>query len=110
MNKENDTIASPEVKEKPTVKIEKMPMWKVILHNTDVHTFRFVITLLRKVFNKSFEEAGQLTKAIHVNGFAVVETTHKERAELLKELVSKFGPDPDMANCNIPLPCTIEPE
>lgn len=110
MKKEESTIVAPEVKEKPTIRLEKMPMWKVILHNTDVHTFKFVISLLVEIFNKSFDDAIRLTKTIHVTGFAVVEITHKERAELLKEKVFDYGPDPDMKNCTISLPCTIEPE
>jgi ATP-dependent Clp protease adaptor protein ClpS len=95
--------------EKVEQKVSHLKMWHVILMNTDHHTFEFVVKLLMTIFNKDFDEACALTQAIHKQGQAICETTHKERAELLQEKVKGYGADPNMKGKPYPLPCFIEP-
>jgi ATP-dependent Clp protease adaptor protein ClpS len=94
---------------KTSEKVKHMPLWHVILHNTDFHTVEFVVKLIMTVFKHDFEKAKLLTIKIHEEGACIVETTHKERAEMLQELVKGFGADPMMKGKKFPLPCTIEP-
>ena len=46
---------------------------------------------------------------IHVTGRAIVYTTHKELAELKRDQVIAYGPDPRMAISKGPLRCYVEP-
>jgi ATP-dependent Clp protease adaptor protein ClpS len=102
------TTSLPEVEKKD--KVQHMPQWHVLLHNTDFHTVEWVVKLIMVVFNKNFDEAFELTKKIHFEGQCIVVTTHKERAEMLKDLVKGYGCDPDATKGpKVPLPCSIEP-
>ncbi len=57
-------------------------LYKVLLHNDDKTTVDFVIGVLIKVFNKSFDEAIQLTQAIHEQGQGIAGSPYtKEIAE-----------------------------
>lgn len=51
-----------------TIKVNIPKMYKVILHNDDTTTFDFVIMVLTKIFHKTFSEAVDLTKEIHIHG------------------------------------------
>ena len=53
--------------------------------------------------------AETLTWRIHNTGRAIVLTTHKELAELKREQVLAYGPDPRMSISKGPIGCYIEP-
>jgi len=60
----------------------KIPnLWRVIFHNDDVTTMEFVIFLLVKVFQKSPQEAYELTMEVHLEGAAIVGVYPHEIAE-----------------------------
>lgn len=48
--------------------------YAVIFLNDDITTVDFVVFLIQVVFNKSFEEALNLTLKVHNEGSAVIET------------------------------------
>ena len=81
----------------------------MIILNDEEHTFDYVIELLTKLFAHPLQDAIQLTWRIHLTGRAVVYTTHKEKAELKREQVIAYGPDPRMSISKGPLGCYIEP-
>jgi ATP-dependent Clp protease adaptor protein ClpS len=103
------TIApvKPEIVTKSVIK--HMPVWKVILLNTDHHTFEWVVTLIMTIFNKNFDEAYELTMSIHKEGQCVAAVCHKEKAEMYIELVRGYGLDPNSTGPHESLPCVIEP-
>jgi ATP-dependent Clp protease adaptor protein ClpS len=80
-------------------------MYKVILHNDDYSTFDFVIEVLVEVFNKSNDEAVELTFKVDEEGFAVVGIYPKDIAETKVSLV-KFMAD----EAKYPLLATMEKE
>jgi ATP-dependent Clp protease adapter protein ClpS len=88
--------------------VTHLPRWHVVLLNTEHHTFHWVITLIMTVFNKDFDEAYALTMEIHERGRCIAATTHKEKAEMLKDLVRGFGIDPESSGPKEPLPCELE--
>lgn len=111
MSKNGDCTGPCTENESATSTIDKtkfMPRWHVILHNTDTHTIEFVVQLIMVVFKKNIDDAFDLTMKIHKEGLCIAETTHKERAELLRELVEGYGVDPNMKGAKVTLPCTIE--
>lgn len=88
---------------------KRLPPYNVIVLNDEEHTFDYVIELLTKLFGHPVKTAVDLTWRIHLAGRAVVYTTHKEKAELKREQVLSYGPDPRMSVSKGPLGCYIEP-
>jgi ATP-dependent Clp protease adaptor protein ClpS len=88
---------------------KRQPPYHVIVLNDEEHTFEYVIELLAKLFGHPRTRGEALAWTIHTQGRAVVLTTHKELAELKREQVLAYGPDPRMAKSKGPLGCYIEP-
>jgi len=76
-------MANAEVQDKveEQIKVEEPRKYKVILHNDEKTTFDFVIHVLQTVFFKTFDEAIELTKHVHLSGSAIVGVYTKEIAE-----------------------------
>lgn len=79
--------------------------YMVVLHNDDRTSFEFVIFVLQKVFNKSFEESLDLTQQVHNQGRGIAGIFPKEIAEAKADEVVKYA----QAN-GFPLKCTSEEE
>ncbi len=102
------TQTRPKTKAVESTETRKLPPYNVILVNDEVHTFEYVIDLLCKVFAHSLSTSETLTWRIHNTGRAIVYTTHKEKAELKRDQVLGWGPDPRMSASKGPLNCYIE--
>jgi len=87
----------------------RQPPYNVVILNDEEHTFEYVIDLLVKLFRHSLPTAEVLTWRIHSSGRAIVYTTHREKAELKRDQVLEWGPDPRMSISKGPLGCYIEP-
>ena len=103
------TMTQPKSKAQASTSSRKLPPYNVIVLNDEEHTFEYVIELLTKLFAHSLSAAENLTWKIHNAGRAIVYTTHKEKAELKRDQVLGFGPDPRMSVSKGPLGCYIEP-
>jgi ATP-dependent Clp protease adaptor protein ClpS len=105
------TCTAPRTKSKTaeTTQTQRQPPYHVVILNDEEHTFDYVIDLLTKIFRHSLVTAQELTWRIHTTGRAVVYTTHKEKAELKRDQVLSWGPDPRMSISKGPLGCYIEP-
>jgi ATP-dependent Clp protease adaptor protein ClpS len=87
----------------------RMPPYHVVILNDEEHTFDYVIELLAKLFGHGRSVAEGLAWKIHFEGRGIVYTTHKERAELKREQVIAYGPDPRLPASSCSLSCYIEP-
>ena len=87
----------------------RLPPYNVVILNDEEHTFPYVIELLIKIFRHPLPKAEELTLRIHTTGRAIVYTTHKELAELKRDQVIAYGPDPMMKESKGPLRCYVEP-
>jgi ATP-dependent Clp protease adaptor protein ClpS len=87
----------------------RLPPYNVVILNDEEHTFPYVIDLLIKLFRHPLPKAEELTLRIHTTGRAIVYTTHKELAELKRDQVIAYGPDPRMKISKGPLRCYVEP-
>ena len=105
------SVADPETENETDTrrKTKRLPPYNVIILNDEDHTFPYVIELLIKLFGHSLPVAESLTLQIHLRGRAVVYTTHKELAELKRDQVIAYGPDPRMQASKGPLRCYVEP-
>jgi ATP-dependent Clp protease adapter protein ClpS len=97
------TIAKPKPKPKEKSKedVENEPMWRVLLHNDDVHTWDYVIFAIVSVVRTiTRKKAHKITTQVHTMGTATVTVTWKQMAKQyclkLQEfgLTSSISPDP----------------
>ncbi len=103
------TVSRPKTRTATTTATRRQPPYHVIVLNDEEHTFEYVIEMLAKLFNHARTQGEALAWTIHTQGRAVVFTTHKELAELKRDQVLAYGPDPRMAKSKGPLDCYIEP-
>jgi len=99
-------MAHTEVVEKveEATKVKLPSMYKVLLHNDDTTTFDFVILVLTRIFHRTFEEAAEVTMAIHESGQGIAGSPYtREIAEEKTNEVINFS----RAN-GFPLTATFE--
>lgn len=85
------------------------PLYHVILHDDDKHTYEYVILMLMQLFGKSLERAFEHAKEVDTTGVTIVETCPFERAELKADQIHAFGPDPRIAGSPGGMSASIEP-
>jgi ATP-dependent Clp protease adaptor protein ClpS len=103
------TAVVPDERSAPETRTKQLPPFNVVILNDEEHTFDYVIELLTKLFRHPLKTAIDLTWRIHLTGRAIVYTTHKEKAELKRDQVLAYGPDPRMSTSPGSLGCYIEP-
>lgn len=79
--------------EETSVNTKNAKNWNVIIHDSDQHSFVYVINLLKEIFTKNQQDAELFSMEVHQMGLAIVATCSKERAELYKEQVTAYGAD-----------------
>jgi len=89
-------------------KSKKEPRFNVILWNDDVHTFEYVIIMLHTLFGYPVEKGFQLALEVHTRGKAIIFTSSLEQAELKRDQVLGFGPDPLLAASQGSIIATLE--
>ncbi len=97
------------LKEQEEQKTKKQPPYHVILLNDDDHSFDYVIAMLQQLFGHPREKGFQMAWEVHTNGRVIVDTTSRERAELKRDQIHAFGPDPLIQRCKGSMSATIEP-
>ncbi|MSU77455.1 MAG: ATP-dependent Clp protease adaptor ClpS [Gemmataceae bacterium] len=103
----SNTITLPE--EKTETRTRRQPPYHVILLNDDDHTFQYVIHMLKSLFGHSPERGFLMAKEVDTKGRVIVDTTSLERAELKREQIHAFGPDPLLPRCKGSMSAEIEP-
>ena len=102
------TGVRPKDRHKRKDKPKKEPRFHVILWNDDVHTYEYVIVMLHTVFGYPVEKGFQLAREVDTRGKAIVFTSSLEQAELKRDLILGFGPDPLLAESEGPVIATLE--
>ena len=74
----------------PKRRPKRLPPYKVLLHNDDVHTFESIIAAILKLTTLQPQEAILRTLEAHETGVALLLVTHKERAELYQDQFATF--------------------
>jgi ATP-dependent Clp protease adaptor protein ClpS len=94
------------VRERRTrTKLERPPLFKVILLNDDYTPMEFVVELLKAVFHKPHAEATRIMLHVHQNGMGVAGIYPFETAETKVRTVE------ELARANqYPLKCVMEKE
>lgn len=102
-----DTVALPV--EKEVQKTEGLPPYNVVLLDDDDHSYEYVILMLKKVFGHPIEKGYELAQEVDAQGRVVVATTNLEQAELKREQIQAFGPDPLIPRCKGSMSANVEP-
>jgi ATP-dependent Clp protease adaptor protein ClpS len=101
------TITQP--REKTEQKTEDLPPYNVILLDDDDHSFEYVIHMLKVLFGHPPEEGYKMAVEVDTTGRVIVATTHLEQAELKRDQIQAFGPDPLIPRCKGSMSARIEP-
>jgi len=108
----SDAVTLPEVvektKEKRQEKVKRQPPYNVVLLNDDDHSYDYVIIMLQQLFGHPPERGYQMAKEVDTTGRVIVLTTTMEHAELKRDQIHAFGPDPLIARCKGSMSATIE--
>lgn len=88
-----------------TEKLQKPPMFKVLLHNDDYTTREFVVDILMGVFHHTESEAVRIMLHVHNEGVGVAGIFTYEVAETKIRTVEQLAQEHEF-----PLRMTIEPE
>jgi ATP-dependent Clp protease adaptor protein ClpS len=88
---------------------KRQPPYHVVLINDDDHTYQYVIEMLKALFGHPVEKGYQLAKIVDTKGRAIVCTTTLERAELKRDQIHAYGPDPRIDRCKGAMTAEIEP-
>jgi ATP-dependent Clp protease adaptor protein ClpS len=105
-----DTLKSPApevesaVDERPIL----VPMYHVVLLDDDDHSYEYVIEMLMQLFGHSEATAYDMACAVDAEGRVIVETTHKERAELKRDQIQSYGADWRIPRCTGSMSAMIE--
>ena len=85
------------------------PLYNVVLIDDDEHTYEYVVGMLCQLFGHSVETAFLMAREVDTTGRVVVDTTHRERAELKRDQIKSFGPDPLIERSSGSMHAVIEP-
>jgi ATP-dependent Clp protease adaptor protein ClpS len=102
-----DTITRPVEKEEQ--KTEGLPPYNVILLDDNDHSYEYVIFMLKKVFGHPVEKGYEMAREVVTMTRPVASTTNLEQAELKRDQIQAFGPDPLIARCKGSMSATVEP-
>jgi ATP-dependent Clp protease adaptor protein ClpS len=86
-------------------KVQKPPMFKVLLHNDDFTTMDFVVFILMSVFSKNPIDAFKIMMAVHQQGLGIAGVYTYEIAEAKCNKVTQLAQEREF-----PLLCTMEEE
>ncbi|AFT67201.1 MAG: ATP-dependent Clp protease adapter ClpS [Cycloclasticus pugetii] len=84
-------------------KLQKPPMYKVLLLNDDFTPMDFVVSILQTIFYKDKEEAVRITMNVHTSGIGVCGIYTKDIAETKVQQVIAHSQENQH-----PLQCTLE--
>lgn len=86
MSNQNDTAGGTTTLTRPErPKLDRMPPWKVLLHNDDVNSTGDVVDTILELTSLRRPEAIMRMLEAHHRGLTMLLTTHREHAELLEE-------------------------
>jgi len=107
---ESVTLPTRKTREKLEEKTKRQPPYNVVLLNDDDHSYDYVIAMLQQLFGYPQEKGFLMAKEVDTSGRVIVLTTTKEHAELKRDQIHAFGPDPlSSKDCKGSMSAIIEP-
>jgi ATP-dependent Clp protease adaptor protein ClpS len=90
---------------KPKEKLQKPPLYRVLLHNDDYTTMEFVVWVLMTVFHHDETTAAKIMLHVHKNGIGVAGIYTRDIAETRIARVESLA-----RSHEYPLRCSMEEE
>jgi ATP-dependent Clp protease adaptor protein ClpS len=110
MSSSNAAVAEPEIQEeKAAAKPRRQPRYHVVLWDDPVHTYDYVIAMMRELFHMSEVQGRKLAEEVDTHGRAICLTTTMEHAELKRDQIKAYGRDPNSMRCKGSMSASIEP-
>ena len=82
---------------------------RLVLLDDNDHTYEYVIEMLMKLFGHNSATAFRMACEVDLAGRVIVDTTHKERAELKRDQIHSYGADWRITHCKGSMSATVEP-
>ena len=101
-----DVIVEDDVEAARGSELEKR--FHLFLHDSDDHSYEYVIDMLGAVFGYSKEKAFAIASMIDGHGRGIVETADYETVRGHQDQIHGWGPDPRIPHCRGSLSATIE--
>lgn len=108
MAKSTDKSGCAVTRKAKTNKPKNLPPFHVILLDDDDHTHEYVAEMLLKLFGYDATKGMTLAKEVDEAGRAVVFTSHRELAELKREMIHGYGADVRVATCKGSMSALVE--
>ncbi|QXD14745.1 ATP-dependent Clp protease adaptor ClpS [Rhodocaloribacter litoris] len=96
-------------KRKEATETLHIPQYHVVLLDDDDHTYEYVIEMLMALFGHSMSTAFRMACEVDLKGRVIVETTHRERAELKRDQIHAYGADWRIPHCRGSMSALVEP-
>jgi ATP-dependent Clp protease adaptor protein ClpS len=100
-----DSEGDSDVLTESETRLEKPPLYKVVLHNDDFTTMEFVVFILSQVFLRSDAEAFAIMFQVHHEGIGIAGVYSFEIANMKAEKAMNLARAQEY-----PLLCTVEEE
>ncbi len=101
------TITQP--RERKERKTQEQPPYNVVLLDDDFHSFEYVVRMLKTLFGHPPQRGYRMAVEVHNTGRVIVATMNLELAELKRDQIHAFGPDPLIPRCKGSMSAIIEP-
>src|SRR5262249_23701618 len=104
----SDTATLPEQTTDTDESVQRQPPYHVLLLNDDDHTFDYVIRMLKELFGYRETKVLVMPLEVHEKGRVIVCPPSLERAELKRDQIHAYGPDPLLQRCKGSMSAFIE--
>jgi ATP-dependent Clp protease adaptor protein ClpS len=85
------------------------PLWRVILHDDQLHTYEYVIEMLMAIFGMDAQRAYRHAVEVDTKGTTVLARLPRTEAEKKRDAIMRYGGDHRMRT-TISMVASIEPE
>ena len=103
----SSSTAQPEIDTTSEEQLEVL--YHVILLNDENHTYEYVIEMLRKLFGVTETKAYSHAVEVDTRGTTILITCDLEKAELKRDQIHSYGPDPRMPRSLGSMAAVVEP-
>ena len=103
----SSTAAVPRTDTSTEVQLEKL--YNVMLLNDEDHTYDYVVEMIQKLFGCTESRAFSHAVEVDTKGVTILVTCELEKAELKRDQIHAYGPDPLMPRSLGSMAAIVEP-
>ncbi len=88
---------------------KRQPRYEVLLWNDEVHTYAYVVRMMRELFGLKTVAAFEIAQRVDTHGRAVCLISTREHAELKRDQILAYGKDDLIDGCPGSMKASISP-